>query len=364
MRAARADSPATAPLRSAAAAQSHMAPAVTVLMPVHNGAPYLKQAIESILAQTFSDFEFLIIDDGSTDDSSAIVSSYTDPRIRLTANPGNLGLTETLNSGMRLARGRYVARMDCDDISHRRRLATQVAFMDAHGEVAVCGTWIRGFGAERFVKRYPLDDARIRAHLLFENAIAHPSAMLRRSVFIQLGLSYASSYANAEDYELWTRVPSCCKLANIDRILLYYRRHARQVSVEGLKAQSAVTATIRKRQLAALGLELTEESVGLHAKVSRKIPELSPSFLERAERWLATLREKNEVSRIYDPDALAEMAGLYWWETCFHATALGSAAWRSYFRSPLSRKARIDSLYQLLFLVKCLLRKSNNSRAA
>src|ERR1035438_6976532 len=213
------------------------APRVTVLMPVHNGAPYLREAMASILSQTFADFEFLIVDDGSSDPSAEIIRSFRDPRIRLVSNGANLGLVETLNRGMLLARGCYLARMDCDDISHPERLALQVSYMDMHDDVAVCGSWIKAFGSQRFVKRYPLTDDHIRAHLLFENALAHPSVMMRRDVFILERLFYDGNHAQAEDYELWTRVPGSFKFANLDRILLYYRKHRQQVTAEFLSDQ-------------------------------------------------------------------------------------------------------------------------------
>jgi len=116
-------------------------PQLTVLMPVYNGGPFLRSAIESILNQDFSDFDFLIIDDGSTDGSHEIAASYADPRIRLESNGRNLGLIATLNRGLDLARGTYVARMDADDIAFPDRLSKQLTFMEAHPEIGLCGTW-------------------------------------------------------------------------------------------------------------------------------------------------------------------------------------------------------------------------------
>jgi glycosyltransferase involved in cell wall biosynthesis len=339
-------------------------PAVTVLMPIYNGAHFLREAIESILCQSFADFEFLIIDDGSTDESMAIVRSYTDHRIRLESNGTNMGLVETLNRGMRLARGRYIARMDSDDISHPERLAQQTSFMDQHIEVVVCGGWIKAFGSQRFVKKYPLTDDGIRTHLLFENALAHPSVMMRRDLFLSEHLFYDANYARAEDYELWTRVPGCYKLANLGRILLFYRRHAEQVSAEFFSVQSAVTSAIRKKQLERLGIELTVETLDLHVKISRKKPEISILFLERAASWLLALQEKKFQLEHIDSVGFTEIAGRYWWETCFHATSLGFRAWNTYFGSELSRRAKITTTDIVVFWVKCLLKKSNNSMAA
>jgi len=120
-----------------------MKPTVSVLMPVFNGEQFLRPAMNSILNQTFTDFEFIIVDDGSTDHSREILNSYTDSRVRLICNESNIGLTDSLNRGLEAASGNYIARMDQDDISLPERLAKQVAFMDSHPEVGVCGTWAK-----------------------------------------------------------------------------------------------------------------------------------------------------------------------------------------------------------------------------
>ena len=333
-------------------------PVVTVLMPVFNNSPYLRVAIESILFQTFRNFEFLLIDDGSTDDSSRIIQSYADSRIILVSNGANMGLVDTLNKGLQLARGRYVARMDADDISHPQRLARQVAYLENHPDVVVCGSWIKGFGTQHFVKRYPLSDESIRAHLLFESALAHPSIMIRREIFVSHRLFYDNAYSGAEDFELWTRIPRSFKFANIDRVLLLYRQHPKQMSVEPIFSQPEVARLIRKRQLELLGLQLSAEDLCLHVKISRKSPEISVSYLARAASWLITLLDTNLEVGLYDRVALAEMVGMYWWETCFHATALGFAAWECYFGSPLSRRVTISTRYLCIFWVKCLLKKA------
>jgi len=141
---------------------------VTIIMPVYNGEVYLREAIDSILDQTLTDFEFLILNDGSSDHSVDIVRSYDDPRIRLVENEANLGVVQTLNRGLDLANGTFIARMDCDDRSLRDRLARQVAFLDDHPEVGICGTWMEAIGARAgYIWRYPTDPERIRCSLLF-----------------------------------------------------------------------------------------------------------------------------------------------------------------------------------------------------
>ena len=200
-------------------------PKVTVLMPVYNGEKYLKKAIDSILCQTFKEFEFLIINDGSTDKSVEMIKTYSDPRIRLVENEENLGLIATLNKGIDLARGKYIARMDQDDISLPERLVKQIAFMDTHPEVGVCGTWakiIDDQGRVISLRRTPKGKA---AHRLCwrPTPFIHPSCMLRSALIKEY--RYRSGFPHAEDYDLWLRLCLKTHFANIGEYLLLYRVH-------------------------------------------------------------------------------------------------------------------------------------------
>ena len=198
-------------------------------MPVYNGERYLREAIKSILTQTYKDFEFLIINDGSTDSTREVILSYDDPRIRLVDNERNLGLHRSLNRGLELAEGEYVARQDADDISESERLAKQVAFLEAHADVALLGTWYKQIDSEGNVVKYyerPCDYAGIRFFLLFANAFVHSSVMLRKSVVLgQIGF-YNEAFAYAADYELWYRIARHSAVANLDEYLVRYRINA------------------------------------------------------------------------------------------------------------------------------------------
>ena len=204
-------------------------PTVTVLMPVYNAAPYLGLAIESILRQTYVNFELLVIDDGSTDTSQEIILSYVDPRIRLLANGENQGLTRTLNIGLEAARAELIARQDADDISLPRRLEKQVAFMDAHPEVALLGSQalqIDHQGRYRGTIDHSIETAGLRWELLFDNAFVHSAVVYRRKVvWKELG-GYSEAFPFVEDYELWSRVASSHPVANLPDRLVAYRVHA------------------------------------------------------------------------------------------------------------------------------------------
>lgn len=215
-----------------------MIPKVTVLMPVYNGEKYIREAIESILNQSFANFEFLIIDDGSTDNSVKIIETHKDSRIRLVRNPENLQLVATLNKGISLAKSEYIARMDCDDISLPERLAKQVVFLDDNPEVGVLGTGFETIGKEGNV----ISSTQLPAHhnilqwlMYFISPIAHPTVMMRKTIILNAN-SYTSETIrgrerfSGEDYDLWGRLRNVTKLSNMQNILLKLRKHEKNVT--------------------------------------------------------------------------------------------------------------------------------------
>ena len=200
-------------------------PFVSVLLPVYNAEKYLKEAIESILSQTFIDFEFIIINDGSTDNSEQIILSYTDQRIRYVKNEKNLKLIATLNKGIRLARGKYIVRMDADDVSLPKRIEKQVRFMEAHPNVGVCGTWFKVFGEIKrpYIVILPEKDWQLKAGLLVSCPFAHPSVIMRKSTLLDNKIFYDERFYRLEDWGLWVSLAKVCDFANIPEVLLDYR---------------------------------------------------------------------------------------------------------------------------------------------
>jgi glycosyltransferase involved in cell wall biosynthesis len=200
---------------------------VSVLLPVYNAGPALGRAIESILAQDQPDFELIVIEDGSTDGSRALIERYAanDSRIEPVYHERNVGLAATLNEGLELARHPLVARMDQDDEALPNRLRIQEAFMAARPNVAVAGSWVFHMGRKRRFDRlveFPTEPAQIRTQLPRENCIYHPSVMFRRDEILALG-GYRAEFKNAEDYDLWLRASKVYDLANIPKPLLRYR---------------------------------------------------------------------------------------------------------------------------------------------
>ncbi|MDF2633458.1 MAG: glycosyl transferase family 2 [Pelosinus sp.] len=276
-------------------------PLVTVLMPVYNGERYLREAMDSIIAQTFYDFEFLIIDDGSTDNTSDIIHSYRDGRIRVIKNDINSGLVSALNKGIENAQGQYIARMDSDDISMPGRLFKQVLFMEGHPEIGVCGSWVNTIGEWYQGQLWELstEPEEIKCRLLFCTTLSHPSVMVRKKVLETSGLRYDGAYKHAEDYKLWMELAKVTLLANIPEPLVQYRFNQNQVSSKYSHEQMAVIDRIRKEQLHALGIEPTPEEIAIHDMLAgNKCPE-KKELAQLADAWICKLVQANELVGYY-----------------------------------------------------------------
>jgi glycosyltransferase involved in cell wall biosynthesis len=255
-------------------------PDISVVMAVHNAAHVVAQAIESILHQTFGNFEFIIIDDGSADSSGKILREYArlDGRIQIHSQP-NQGLIASLNRGCRMAKGRYVARMDADDISFPARFEKQFRFLEAHPEIGVLGTWIQDVdknGTPTIAWPVPSDPVVVRWFLFFGNCIAHPSVMMRRDLLERMGY-YRPDAVHVEDYDLWVRAAEVTALANLPEVLVQYRVSEESVSARNEQAQ--------KQRAAALGAK--GKIVELYEAYVRKV---RPNRKQRAEIALDVMR--------------------------------------------------------------------------
>lgn len=224
-------------------------PQVTVLLPVYNGERHLKQAIESILAQTYTDFEFLIINDGSTDRSEEIILSFNDKRINYIKNTENIRLIASLNKGLELAKGEYIARMDADDIASPDRLAQQVEYMVEHRDVVLVGSDVEVInedGTSRYFYPNILSGATIHAALAVRNPFTHSAVMFKKQAVVELG-GYSSDDYMAEDLGLWMRLAQqfgAGALANLPFVLMKYR-----LSVQGEMASHAGDSLRKREQL-------------------------------------------------------------------------------------------------------------------
>lgn len=226
-----------------------MEPLVTVLLPVYNGAKYLRPAIDSILEQTYKNIDFLIIDDGSIDESKQIVQSYTDPRIRFIINEANLGLTATFNKGIDLALGKYVVRMDADDISVADRIEKQVSYLETHPEVAMVDSIMEYIDSDgKSLNRYNSDiisEKDIRASLPENNYLGHSSVTIKTDIYKK----YKYHDTDAEDYDLWLRLANDGLIIHkIAEPLLKYRTHGNSYTDQKRKrSRSTLRLAITKR---------------------------------------------------------------------------------------------------------------------
>ncbi|MCX7304196.1 MAG: glycosyltransferase [Hyphomicrobiales bacterium] len=239
---------------------------VTVLMPMRNAGAFVVAAVQSILNQSEREFTFLVIDDGSDDASLKTVERFDDKRIQIIHDGSRSGLAARLNWGLDKAGTKFVARMDADDIAAPTRLARQLAFMEANPHVGICGSWYISLQEGRPPKAMslPLDHARLRAMSLFASPFAHPTVMFNLQHLDAAGLRYSEAVTHAEDYDMWERAATKVVLANIPEYLLFYRRHATQVSTLHDRQQREASDLVRMRAVQRLGMDPTPSEIALH----------------------------------------------------------------------------------------------------
>jgi len=222
-----------------------MNPKISVVMSVYNGEKHLRGSIESILNQTFTDFEFIIVNDGSTDASLEIIKSYDDARIRTINNEKNIGLTKSLNKATKKARGEYIARQDADDISLPNRLELQLEFLEKHPDVALLGTGIYVIDekGDKIEKR--IMHPNPKKSLLKGNRFIHGSVMLRRSVIDELG-AYNETLKYSQDYELWLRMSKKYDVRNVTAPLYKLRMHKGSILSKNIEEQQMYAVLAQK----------------------------------------------------------------------------------------------------------------------
>ena len=208
-----------------------MSPMVSTLMPVYKTAPYLREALDSILSQTFTDYELIVLNDCSPDNADEILDSYSDPRIVRYKGEKNVGLSNILNIGIGMARGKYIARMDSDDLSLSDRLQIQVDYLESHPDIDLISVGMQLFGAKDEVwVREPNPD-KVKINALFHSPILHASSVWRRERFEENGLRFRQEMVPSEDYDLWTRaLVKGLKLVNLRQVLYKYRIHPAQAT--------------------------------------------------------------------------------------------------------------------------------------
>jgi glycosyltransferase involved in cell wall biosynthesis len=334
-------------------------PIITVLLPVYNAALYLKEAIRSILNQTFTDFELLIINDGSTDKSAEIIKTFKDNRIKIIQNDVNIGLIQTLNKGIKLARGKYLARMDADDIAMPKRLEKQVFFLENNPQFALVGSQANIIYNERKTSRkYNMETKSQLIPLLsfFFCPFLHPSVLIKKSVLNEF--QYDNNFTIAEDYHLWIRILNKYPCANLKESLLYYREHSNNISNLRKKDKLDSIKKIYHLNLKSVGLKCTNTELDTYLKISDgyKTP-ITLSEFKEIKNWLIKLQQHLLSVEQFEEDIVKKVFGRVWYRIHRKNTSQGMRIFFQYLTNRQGLKANIRLQYVAFLFIKCLLKK-------
>lgn len=337
-------------------------PLVSVIIPVYHADEYVREAIDSVLNQTFEDFECIIICDDPSEKTREILNSFeiSDKRITVIFQekyPGTGGLVSALNLGISLAKGKYIGRMDADDISLPERLQIQVEFMENHSDIGVCGTWMIGIGEETGLLTYPLDNNQIKSELFFSCPIPHPTVLIRKSVlFSSIKLEYKEDYRCAEDYGLWMEGMDSIKFSNINKFLLKYRTHPDTIGKREKLCQQKTTNKIRLLLVKKLEIDPSADEFELHCRICDHKFSTNPDLLISANLWLSKIYLANNIERIFPTEEFSRTLGRKWYEWCINSTGNGMRVWDQFWGSPLANKSNLNNIQKLKFFMACLVK--------
>lgn len=282
---------------------------ISIIMPCYNYGNYVSKAIKSILEQSFTDFEFIIINDGSTDNSDEEIRKHTDARIKYVCLPENKGNYVARNTGLKMAAGKYVCVMDADDIAYPHRLETQYAFMERHPYVGCCGSQavrMDEYDKEIIPMRHPIKNAHLKVFLLKNIFLFHPSLMVRRRLLIKHAILYNETLQYAADYDLIARCANLFPVQNINENLIKYRRHDQQISCQKKQQQMQTVNYVRLWQLKRFGVNVTEEQERIYlAMMSDQY--ITPDQLQIGLGLLNTLLERNAELKLYNQQQLYKL---------------------------------------------------------
>lgn len=333
-------------------------PLVSVLIPCYNVEDYVVESVSSILKQTYKNLEIIIINDCSSDNtgSKLLELASKDSRIRIYNNETNLKLIQTLNKGVGLCNGKYIARMDADDISFPTRIEKQVSFLEQNIDYDIVGTMFYTFRtgkSKRNLYKNPKTYEELQAYLLFRSGICHPSVMIRKTLFSELGLKFEERYLHVEDYALWSKALYLTKLANLDEPLLYYRVHEYQISSLNEKKQIDNKKEVFKIHCENLGLPSDPEDLDIYASVAECVPnESSFDYLLKCERFMQILLNKNIQEQFCSPQYLRRILSLHWIRLCANSR-LGLSILNICFNSSLYNKEYYSKSDILILYIKC-----------
>lgn len=329
---------------------------ITVLMPVYNAEKYLNEAIDSILNQSYKAFDFLIINDGSEDTSEKIILSYKDQRIRYIKNEENLGIAATLNKGIDLIDTDYIVRMDADDIAVAERIKIQKEFMDTHPEIGVSSSYLEIFGNEKGVWTMPLENAEIKASLVFGSSIAHAPAIIRTQILKKNNIFYRNVFPYMEDYDLWYRLKDITIFSGLPKVLYLYRRLEHNVTIKNQSTSLERLKNFYTVLLKDMGIQPTEEELLLHCGLGKETLPPTKENLKKYKKWLEKLTQFNNKLKIYPAISLEKVIISKWDSLFYFLPPFGhQAVWSYFICSEKIYKKHI--IYYLKYSINSLLSK-------
>ncbi len=328
-------------------------PTISVIMSVYNSALYLREAVNSILNQTYKDFEFLIVDDKSTDDSLEILRSYSDSRIKIFENLENIGLTKNLNKLLKFSNGEFIARMDADDVSLPNRFELQLTFLNQYKTISFCGTNIISFEGKK--SNLPLTNDQISLEMLSRNPFAHPTMFFRKMDFFNNNLLYDEHFGVAQDYELWTRAILVLNGANIHTPLLRYRNHENRIGVKKLDLSISNSKQIKYNYLKKIGFSGFESNQIYHDAVFGENFKMNREmiFLRKVDLYMNEFYNWNAQSRHFNEKLVIER-----WSNIFFGNMLYEYNLHTF---QIMRESNLNNFLEMSyynkfkFLIKCLI---------
>lgn len=308
-------------------------PLATIVMPAYNAEKHIKQAIDSIIGQTYKDFILMIVNDGSTDKTEEIILSYHDDRIKYIKNEKNIGLVNTLSNSVELTQTKYYARMDADDIAVPQRIEWQIQFMEDHPDVGVCGGLFEIFGNENSFSERLLGDENIKATLLFGCKILHPSIMIRTGILkdnkinFDIPFKYNDDYGHKilelEDYALWHKLKSITKFENLDKVLIKYRIEGQNLSTQKMDLILERKKKIYSYILKELSIEPSENNLLFHISLNNFNQSTSSKDIALFRKHLDSIIIANKEKNIYPLIPLEKVVNQKWDQLFYHIPPKG-----------------------------------------
>ncbi|MYL30781.1 glycosyltransferase [Halobacillus halophilus] len=336
-------------------------PKISVLMSVFNDEDYIKEAIYSLIHQTYQDFEIIIIDDGSVDQTASIISSIKDPRIKLYKNKTNEGLTKNLNKAWDLSKGDLIARMDGDDISSSRRFEKQVSFFEQNKDISLLGCNSKNIGANKKNKSAAANHEELKCSLFLRVPFPHSGVMLRKEDFDNIGMKYDEDFKYAQDFDLWVRASRVLKFYKLPEVLLEYRIHEGQASSIHRSKGSTFDLMVRKNQVDELGIHYSEEILKLYNKaLSSSKSLLSLNELQTLDTFYCEIIDQNNKKGLYDKETFKNKLGESFRIICIQQLLQKSKNGKYFRESNISKKYKANNSDKLKMMFLGLLSKNTN----